>query len=56
MFFYLEEYSQMLSNKSSRNRKKKRLHELFRPPVDILHEGDFQSVSSWGLPPWIQTS
>ncbi|XP_057301060.1 UBX domain-containing protein 7-like [Hydractinia symbiolongicarpus] len=39
-----EEYSQMLSNKSSRNRKKKRLHELFRPPVDILHEGDFQSA------------
>jgi len=30
---------------SATNNKKRRLHELFRPPVDILHDGNFLSVS-----------
>ena len=42
----LEEQEKKLRNKSNAQSspKRKRLHELFRPPIDILHHGDFQSV------------
>lgn len=44
--FSLEEHEKKLRNKSNAQAspKRKRLHELFRPPIDILHHGDFQSV------------
>jgi len=42
-----EEHEKQLKSKSSSSKaRKKRLHELFRPPVDILHQGDFQSARS----------
>ena len=49
LLYLLEEREEMLKNRSqglnSTSKKKKRLHELFLPPMDILHPGDFQSVS-----------
>jgi len=39
-----EEYENELKNKWSNKRKRKRLHELFQPPVDLIHLGDFQSA------------
>ena len=44
--FSLEEHEKTLRNKSNAQSspRRKRLHELFRPPIDILHHGDFQSV------------
>merc|ERR1712226_571585 len=41
-----EEYEDQLRNKlnTKQVRKRKRLHELFQPPVDLIHLGDFQSA------------
>ena len=42
-----EEHERLLQSGSQSNKvsKRQRLHELFRPPVDIVHDGNFQSVS-----------
>ena len=46
--FFIEEHERMLQSgsQSSKITKRQRLHELFRPPVDIVHDGNFQSVST----------
>ena len=46
-YVFLEEQERRIQEGERRGHttsKRKRLHELFRPPVDILHTGNFQSV------------
>jgi len=41
-----EEHEEMIKNQKAPlpSRKRKRLHDLFQPPVDLIHLGDFQSA------------
>ena len=44
--FYYSGQQETGDNQSLPRGKKKTLHDLFRPPIDLLHKGTFDTVSN----------
>ena len=44
-YFIAEEQEQQSSGNTGKGKRRKTLKDLFKPPLDIMHKGTFETVS-----------